>query len=243
MKISIIIATYNAGKTLERCLKSIIPQKTEETEILVIDGGSKDNTLSIIEECKNYISYTISEPDNGVYDAWNKGIDAAKGDWIMFIGADDILMPDALKTYLAFLNEKSNEDIDFISSKIQIRSEGDDLTVAGKKWVYDRCRINMDVIHVASLTRREYLIKMGGFDTKYKIVGDYDFLMRGGKKMNATFCNHIVAVMALGGISFSVKGLREQFVIKHRAGNVPYLYCVLIFLMQLFLFYTYKLRH
>ena len=99
-KISIIIATYNAGKTLARCLQSIREEKTNEIELLVIDGGSKDNTLDIINTYQDTIDYSCSEPDKGIYDAWNKGISHAKGDWMMFIGADDYLVGNALSDYL-----------------------------------------------------------------------------------------------------------------------------------------------
>ena len=72
--ISIIIATYNAGSTLESCLKSIIAQKNDLIELLIIDGKSSDNTLKIVNAYRNQIDIFISEKDKGIYDAWNKGI-------------------------------------------------------------------------------------------------------------------------------------------------------------------------
>ena len=89
MKISIIIATFNAELRLSRCLDSIISQKTEEIELLIIDGGSVDGTLKLIDSYKGCIDFVLTEKDNGIYDAWNKGIRQAKGEWIMFLGADD----------------------------------------------------------------------------------------------------------------------------------------------------------
>ena len=71
--ISIIIATFNAGKVLQRCLDSLRPQKTEAIELLIIDGGSKDDTLRIIRDNAALVDYYVSEPDKGIYDAWNKG--------------------------------------------------------------------------------------------------------------------------------------------------------------------------
>ncbi|MBP9970812.1 MAG: glycosyltransferase, partial [Paludibacteraceae bacterium] len=100
MKISIIIATYNASKTLNRCLDSIVSQKNSEVELIIIDGGSTDETLSVINSYSSDIDYVLSEKDNGLYDAWNKGIKAAKGDWIMFLGADDQLLSNALEKYI-----------------------------------------------------------------------------------------------------------------------------------------------
>ena len=101
--ISIIIATYNAGSTLESCLKSIIAQKNDLIELLIIDGKSSDNTLKIVNAYRNQIDIFISEKDKGIYDAWNKGIVLANGQWIMFIGADDILYSDVLEGYIDFI--------------------------------------------------------------------------------------------------------------------------------------------
>ena len=73
-KISIIIATYNAGNVLQRCLDSIRPQKLDEIELLIIDGNSKDDTMDIINKNSDIVDYWVSEPDRGIYDAWNKGM-------------------------------------------------------------------------------------------------------------------------------------------------------------------------
>lgn len=117
--ISIIIATYNAGSTLESCLKSIIAQKNDLIELLIIDGKSSDNTLKIVNAYRNQIDIFISEKDKGIYDAWNKGIVLANGQWIMFIGADDILYSDVLEGYIDFirLNGDRVNRMDLITAK------------------------------------------------------------------------------------------------------------------------------
>lgn len=103
MTISIIIATYNASKTLQRCLDSIVSQLTNETELILVDGGSKDDTNKIIDSYGDKIAVHISEPDKGIYDAWNKGVKAAHGKFVAFIGADDQMLPEAIRHYLDFL--------------------------------------------------------------------------------------------------------------------------------------------
>lgn len=108
MKISIIIATWNAENTLKECLDSIVPQLTEETELILIDGGSCDDTNEIIDSYGKNVSVHISERDKGIYDAWNKGVKVAHGDWVMFIGADDILLPGAISTYLDVIRSTDN---------------------------------------------------------------------------------------------------------------------------------------
>lgn len=243
MKISIIIATWNAAKTLRTCLDSIVPQLTDEVELILVDGGSKDETNEIIDSYGEKVSVHISEPDKGIYDAWNKGVKAAKGDWVMFIGADDCLSQDAIDNYLKYIKNVPI-DTDFISSKINyVDDKGKTLDITGKLWNYNRCRINMDVTHVASLTNKNYFNRVGVFNTKYKIVGDYELLMRGSKGMKAEFMDKVVATMAIGGASFSTKGLKEQFKVKRKVAHMPWILCAMIYCAQLFLFYTYKLRH
>lgn len=242
-KISIIIATYNAEKTLERCIESIIPQLDANTELIIIDGGSLDNTLQIIEKFRKSISYFVTEPDNGIYDAWNKGIKASKGDWILFIGADDKLENNALNIYQQYLSEH-NGNFDFISGRVRyVDSNGKLLSVSGKQWKYSEGRYSMGVTHVASITSRRYLEKVNLFDTRYKLVSDYHLLLKGGKEMKAGFVDKIVATMETGGASFSVKALKEQLRIKLHTSDIPYWRCYLIYIQQLIIFKTYNVRH
>jgi glycosyltransferase involved in cell wall biosynthesis len=91
--ISIIIATYNAGKNLEACLNSIAEQSVDGIEIVVVDGGSNDDTISILKKSNHSGLSWISEPDKGIYDALNKGIKRAGGRWLYFLGSDDKLLP------------------------------------------------------------------------------------------------------------------------------------------------------
>lgn len=118
--ISIIIATYNASSTIERCLNSIIQQKNNQIELLIVDGKSKDNTTDIIKKYIKDIDFFISEPDKGIYDAWNKGITHTNGKWIMFIGADDIILPKSLNKYLCYLQNNNVNDLDLISARCEM---------------------------------------------------------------------------------------------------------------------------
>lgn len=106
-KISIITVTFNAGKTLEETIKSVIAQKKGIYEYIIIDGKSNDNTVDIIKKYAQYITYWISEPDNGIYNAMNKGINASQGDYIYFLGADDILLPGILEQIYIYLCDNS----------------------------------------------------------------------------------------------------------------------------------------
>lgn len=91
--VSIIIATYNSEKTLRRALDSVLNQSYQDWECIVVDGASKDNTIGIVKEYvkKDSRFRYISEPDHGIYDAFNKGWKMAKGEWVMYLGSDDRL--------------------------------------------------------------------------------------------------------------------------------------------------------
>jgi glycosyltransferase involved in cell wall biosynthesis len=89
--ISIITVVYNGASTLERTIHSIIGQTYKNIEYIIIDGGSTDGTVDIIKKYENRLAFWVSEPDRGIYDAMNKGIDKATGEWMLFMGCDDIL--------------------------------------------------------------------------------------------------------------------------------------------------------
>jgi glycosyltransferase involved in cell wall biosynthesis len=92
--ISIILVTFNADAYLQRCLDSIYAQSYPRIEIIVMDGASTDNTLSILQQNAGRLAFWKSEKDNGIYDAMNKALDHVQGEWVYFIGADDVLTPD-----------------------------------------------------------------------------------------------------------------------------------------------------
>jgi glycosyltransferase involved in cell wall biosynthesis len=90
VKVSIVIATYNAAQYLDACLNSCVEQTWSNKEIILIDGASTDGTLEIIHKYEGHITFWMSEPDEGVFDAWNKALDHVSGDWVLFRGADDV---------------------------------------------------------------------------------------------------------------------------------------------------------
>ena len=99
---SIVIATYNSAKTLRMSLESVLNQSFQDWECVIVDGASKDGTVEIIKEYSNKDARFryISEPDNGIYDAFNKGWKMAKGEWVYYLGSDDLLMQDDLSNLL-----------------------------------------------------------------------------------------------------------------------------------------------
>ena len=199
--ISIIVATYNSEKTLERCIQSIIGQTDNRFELIIIDGKSIDKTIDIVKKHQNDISNWISEKDSGVYDAWNKGIALSRYEWVMFVGSDDVLHKDAVENYLKLI-EDSNETLEYISAKVELLSpSGRLIKIWGKPWDWNVFRRFMFVAHVASIHSQKYFEKFGVFNSQYKIAGDYELLLRGGPTLKYKFMDKIVASMSTGGIS------------------------------------------
>ena len=202
---SVIIATYNAAGTLEKCLQRVKAQDYTNFELLVIDGKSTDGTLHVIERNKIMIAYFISEPDKGIYDAWNKGLLQAKGEWIVFIGADDFLLPDTLSSYAAFIRMHAGEKTFYISSKVQlISAEGQKRRVFGWPWRWNEFRRKHTVAHTGSLHRNLLFKTYGFFDARFKIAGDYELLLRPKENLNAAFLNKITVEMSEAGMSTNV---------------------------------------
>jgi glycosyltransferase involved in cell wall biosynthesis len=210
--ISIVTATYNAESHLQNLIKSIIPQKTERVELIIIDGKSKDGTIGIIEDNNEFIDYWISEPDTGIYDAWNKGINIARGKWIMFLGADDVLKENSLsKLMFSLKNIKTANEIDLISSKVEMINDQRHITrVKGWPWCWPNFLFEMTIAHPGALHSRKLFEKYGIFNVKYKITGDYELLLRAKSKLKTYFIDEVIVQMSEGGASDSIKAIKEQ---------------------------------
>ena len=237
--ISLIIATYNAEATLERCLKSIISQKTHEIELLIIDGQSKDQTCNIIRKYSSYIDYFISEPDKGIYDAWNKGVKKSKGQWIMFLGADDILVPDCFSYYLSYINSNELSFIDIITAKANVVNHHQKLLyIYGEPYSWNIFKYRMNISHGSSLHNRELFQEIGYFDINLKICADYEFLLR--KKMRTQYCDKVMIYMEYGGVSNTIKGVIDAYRARKKQRSIPTIINILVVIRGVLSFYLRK---
>ena len=221
MLFSIVVATYNSAKTLERCLGSIVPQLGDDSELIIIDGGSNDGTVNIINNFIKYISYTVSEPDKGVYDAWNKAVVKAHGTWITFIGSDDMLLPDAIEKYRSFF-KKCGDNFDIVSGKIHYVDKDYNLKWnVGEPFSWEKLvNVRLKLAHPGMLHNRSCFERFGLFDTRYKICGDSDFLQRLGKDVRAGYIDDFLVNMTEGGLSNSLGTIREGFLIRYRNHSI-----------------------
>lgn len=237
-EISIIIATYNAEKTLERCLESIKSQKTEQIELIIADGKSTDQTINILTKYSGIIDKMICEPDKGIYDAWNKAIKHSNGKWLMFIGADDYLAPDALKIYLDVTEITNHEQIDFICSQVlYVSKTGQPIKKIGSEFKWNIFKRTMNVAHVASLHSKNLFKQVGLYNLKYNLCADYELLMRKRHYLKSLFIPTVTAFMQTGGMSFSIRALQEAREIRQKTGkrnilitNVEYLFQMILFM-------------
>lgn len=172
--ISIIIATYNAEKTIRKAIDSCLNQKYTDYEIVIIDGNSTDNTLHIIkEEYSHYnnIKY-ISEKDNGIYDALNKGVKLSKGEWIYILGADDELLPDGLQSLM-----KESQQFDIIYGDTIDRTENNKTRYFHAKQ-YTIVKYIMFCCHQGLIMKKDVILKLNGFNTQYPLRADFDLIQR-----------------------------------------------------------------
>lgn len=199
-KISIITITFNSAKTLERTIKSIISQDYDNLEYIIVDGGSTDGTLEIIENYKNYIAKWISEPDNGISDAFNKGIKMSTGDVIGIINSDDGLLPDALYAIAAAYEEK----IDVYRGNVLLwKNETDTKVIEIPSMHFNFSGMNK-ISHQSTFVSRNAYQRFGLYDVECKYVMDYDILLRfQNKGAKFKYINQTLAFYTLGGITFS----------------------------------------
>ncbi len=211
--ISIITVVFNGERFLEDTIKSVINQKYDNVEYVIIDGASTDRTVDIIKKFESQIDYWVSEKDEGIYDAMNKGIKLTQGDLIGLINADDYYLLDTVSDIVSSISFKSADivygDMDLIAR------EGAEILqhrrASHKKLIY-----GMSLNHPATFVRRVLYTKEG-FDTTYRLAADYDFLLR-QKMCSATFryIQKTLAIMRDDGASkaLSILTSREERAIK-----------------------------
>lgn len=198
--ISCIVVTYQAADVLEQALLSLIGQ-TYKPEIIVVDGGSEDGTKELLERYKKDIDTIISEPDNGIYDAMNKGVKYANGEYVYFLGADDCLLrPDTIERVIKSLNSTRP---DVLYGPVMIVKEDTHLEKISFTEAGDAAfQKNNHLAHQGMFCRRMLLLEHP-FELKYRICADHEFVLWLFYKYHAKFVefNEPVAYYSDGGTS------------------------------------------
>ncbi len=175
MKLSIITINYNNVSGIKKTVESIIPHYSQDMEYLVIDGGSTDGSVDIIEKDKDKFSYFVSEPDSGIYNAMNKGIRQAKGEYILFINSGDTIRPDADIKFI--LNQLTGEDIIYFDLEIADSIAGNSYIKKYPDQPDFKYFVEDTLPHPGSFIRKELLEAYGFYSENFKIVADWAFFM------------------------------------------------------------------
>lgn len=190
--VSIVIATFNSGKTIRVALDSILNQKFQDWECVVVDGLSTDGTIDIVKEYANMdhrFKY-IYEKDKGIYDAFNKGWRMAKGEWIHYLGSDDTLTEEGFSK----LMESDHPNVAIVSGHCYcIKLDGS---------VKENYSVGYSGCHQGKLTRRSVIEKCGGFDETFKIMADMDLIFKiRSQNLGVDIVDSFVANFAMDGAS------------------------------------------
>lgn len=167
--VSIVTVVYNGEKYLEHTILSVLNQTYKNIEYIIIDGGSTDGTLDIIRKYENRINYWISEKDDGIYDAMNKGIDSATGEWINFMNAGDIFADKNVLYDVFYNNPMTNESLLIYGNALLTPAQ----TIQDQfDWHKDWCK---KIIHQSIFINSEFFID-NRFVLEYKIMADYNLI-------------------------------------------------------------------
>ena len=205
MKISIITSVYNNEKTIEDAIKSVLSQTYPNIEYIVVDGASKDNTVSVIKKYEDKISTFVSERDKGIYDGLNKGVSLATGDVIAFLHSDDIYADENIISEVVEHFKKTNTDSiygDLVYVDKEDTSKIFRYWQSGEYSFKKLCNGWMPP-HPTFFVKKEFYDKYGKFDLDFGIAADYDFMLRmlGKYKITTSYLPKVLYKMRVGGAS------------------------------------------
>lgn len=228
MLISIIVVVKDCASTMQQCIDSVSNQTFQDKELIIIDGGSTDGTVDILKANESKFSYWESKPDRGIYHAWNKALNHVNGDWIYYLGADDYLWEDSVLEKIAVYLESGSSRV--IYGKVNVVNQfGKVLGTYGEPWekIKNNFQELMVIPHQGVFHHISLFNEYGKFDERYKISGDYEFLLRDLKSNNALFIDNIIVTgMRHGGVSsnasYKLQALSEIAIAskKYRVGGL-----------------------
>jgi glycosyltransferase len=205
LKISVVTAVYNNRASVAAALDSVFAQTHDDVELIVIDGGSTDGTIEVLRPYIDKLAILVSEPDHGIYDALNKGIQLATGEVVGFLHSDDLYANPGVLQRIAQAFE--GEDVGVVyGDLLYVQKDAPDRVV--RTWragQFTPARLAQGWMppHPTFYVRRETYAELGGFDTSYHIAADYDcmlrFLKRGG--IRVSYIPEVLVKMRTGGMS------------------------------------------
>ena len=205
--ISIVTVVYNCEGYIEESIQSVIGQTYDNVEYIIIDGGSTDGTLSIIKEHASQIDCWVSEKDEGIYDAMNKGASLATGDYVAFLNADDWYELSTLEDVVDVI--KNDSDIDYVFGNIGVSDDGVQTKIVYPK--LKRYKTKMPFGHPSLFLRRE-VFQRYEFSLKYKVISDYDLIIKLiSNEYKYAYIDKKLTNFRSGGISTRERVYNEHF--------------------------------
>ncbi len=205
MKISVITVVFNNRESIAAALDSVLAQANVDYELVVIDGGSTDGTLEVLNRYTERIAVLVSEPDRGIYDALNKGIQRASGDVVGFLHSDDLFADTGVLSRLANIFADRSMDAVY-GDLVYVRKVNPDQVV--RYWRagdFSRSRLGWGWMppHPTFYVRRSVYRQIGLFDTTFRIAADYDFILRllSRKGVKVRYIPEVLVKMRVGGAS------------------------------------------
>jgi glycosyltransferase involved in cell wall biosynthesis len=210
MKISIITVNLNNGDGLEKTIQSVLQQQYANIEYIVIDANSQDRSKDILKKYEAKINYWVSEPDNGIYNAMNKGIKVATGKYLLFLNSGDCLASIQSISSLISINTQS----DIIYGNLKVQNGMDCFTKYYPTALSFKYFMDESLPHPATAISKNLLTQLGLYNEELKIVADWEFLMNAICLNGASYhhVNEVIAIFNLDGISSNPKnkGLIQQ---------------------------------
>jgi len=229
VKFSIITVCYNAQEHIEAAIQSVLSQTYPNIEYVIIDGASTDKTLDIVNRYHNRIAKVISEKDNGIYDAMNKGIQASSGDILYFLNSDDQLYDNSVVSAVAKEFE-ANPEVGIVCGLVKFLNFPQNIKVSTKSattfFTRKRDIILWHMNHQRIFCRRKVFDLIGIFDLRYRILADQDWFLRAfNKQILIKYSDRHVAIYNLQGKSYQnrMPSIREKLLIIWRNSLADFL--------------------
>ncbi|HKW38414.1 MAG TPA: glycosyltransferase family 2 protein [Burkholderiales bacterium] len=224
-RVSIVTVTLNGREHIEGAIRSVLSQDYPSVEHLIVDGGSTDGTLEVLRAYEDRLASWTTGPDGGIADAFNKGLAAATGDYVLFLNSDDWLAdPEALSRAMRVATGTPPPDIIFGDCDIVDRDTGRLLRRLDHGWSPTAFRFGRMINHPALFAHRSYFRKYGAFDVSFRIAMDFEFLLRGALQSTVVHVPSVITNMRSGGLSMRnregavaeiIRALKKNRVIAH----------------------------
>ena len=231
MSFSIITATFNSEETIKSTLLSLNTQTHTNYEHIIIDGASTDNTINVINDFARRTPKVISEKDNGIFDALNKGLDVATGEYIGFLHSDDTYASNCVLQSVLDCIHEFKPDIVYGNLNYVSGSENNSILRYWRAGEFSRSKLKYGWMppHPTFFVKRKLYKQLGGFNTKYKISADYDSVLRfmNAPQREVRYIDRVLVNMTVGGnsnrLSNIIPKMKEDFLILQENGFRPML--------------------